>query len=145
MADIYGAVKTLLANDATLAALATNGVKDDDDVGREGLTESDLTGATPIIQPTIYINWETDIPWNNAIVSRRIFFTVFFYDDSTYGTIESMVRQVYDLLHQQRVAIDGDDYVYAFLNVGDTLRFRDDRLGGAASAQSRYEGHYIRR
>jgi len=156
MADIYAATKALLAADATLTDITDfNGVIDDDDVGKEGLSRSDLqSGSTPRIVPTIYLNWTTSAPISRApqvmkgassgVQGVSEFLEVYFYENKGYSTIETMRRRVWVLLNQQRVSID-TDYLYNFIWRGDVKRRKDERLGDIPMERSRFEGVMIRR
>lgn len=155
MADLHAAVKALLATDATLLAISGfNGVLDDDNVGGEGLKESDLRGGTALYLPTVYLNWTTETPISrgpqmgfgasSGDQGVSVFLEVFFYDEANYSDIETMRLRTTKLLHQQRVSID-THYLYNFIWRGDVKRQFDDRLGGVRMERSRFEGVTIRR
>lgn len=147
MADIYAATKSRLKADATLTALVGSAyILDDDDVGRDGLKLSNIKPANqPIVSPAIYLHWTTETPFSASVLNAvRGFVEVYIYQDTGYATIELARRRVWELLHQQRVAID-NDYLFAFVWAGDVKRQKDDELGGASFERSRYEYHVIRK
>jgi hypothetical protein len=143
---LRAALRALLAADTALAALATNGVKDLDTLGRAGLELADLNGGTAAIKPTVFIRWSTAAPYSDSVLNARsLFVELYFYADQGYTTIESMRARVFALLHQKRVSFDSptNEHLCAFRWAGDVLQQVDDQLGGAAFERSRYEGHLV--
>lgn len=160
MAGLHAATKTYLKADATLYTVGGTGlaknILDITDVGREGLKIDNLKAAgqsgQPKIAPSIYLNWVDENPMPNApsapdgsVLAVRGFLEIYFYEHMAYTTITAMRRRVYTLLHQQRVVIDGPDYLYAFIWAGDVLEQDDPYLEGVSMERSRFEFHYLRR
>ena len=156
MADLYAATKAYLKADAALVTAVGSAaqIKDDDDVGPEGLKIEDLYGSTPRVSNTIYLNWSTQTPISrgpqlafgasSGEQGVSVFLEVYFYQNKGYAAIEAMRKRVTKLLHQQRVSID-TDYLYNFIWRGDLLRQSDQALGGARMERTRFEGVYLRR
>lgn len=146
------AVRLLLANDATLTALATNGVWDFDRVmsqgfGTDGITQNVLMGSTGmVILPTVYLNWTSETPiYPIKARAKRAMFEVYFYDWDGYATIRQMRQRVYDLLHEQRVSFDepANYYCRQIVAAGDVTNQKDAELGGACFERTRFEARLI--
>lgn len=142
------AVRALLAADATLTALATNGVWDFDRIvsqgyGTDGMTLNVLMTSTgAVILPTIYLAWTTETPiYPIKARARRAMLNVYFYDWDGYATIQQMRQRVYDLLHEQRVTFTepANYYCRQIVAVGNIVYQKDAELGGACFEQARYE------
>ncbi len=152
MTTIRAAVRARLTGDATLVALATGGIHDEDSLNNEnGLTPEALqTTNSPIIRPGIYIGWTTSDPFgvNDATLhAERAFLEVYYYQQVGYATITAMRDRVKVLLHQQRVTFDepANQYCNAMIWAGDVLNQKDEEMAGASMERSRYEVHIRRR
>lgn len=151
MTTIREAVRAVLTGDATLVALATGGIHDDDSLdNRNGLTPQALQAAgSPLIRPGIYIGWTTSDPFgvhDATLHAERGFLEVYFYQHEGYDVITTMRDRVKRLLHQQRVNFDtpANQYNHAILWAGDVLNMKDEEMAGASMERSRFEVH-IRR
>lgn len=149
MTTLREATKAKFTGDVTFMALATNGVKDPDALGRDELTPDDLTGATPVVQPTLFIRWAGEVPISSRIFrARRVFCELYFYSDgaSGYETVRKMRERAFSLLDGQRVSINDpyNEYVFEFRWAGDVTQQKDDELGGANFERSRYEAYAMR-
>lgn len=151
MTTIREAIRARLTSDATLAALATGGIDDDDSLNNQhGLTVDDVTNLTPIIQPSVFIEWVSTDPFgvnDKTLHAERSFFLVYFWQDTGYNTIAAMKDRVKRLLHQQRVTYDtpSNEYCYAMIWVGDVCNQKDQEMGGASLEWSRFEVHTRRK
>lgn len=152
MTTLRQAVLSRLTGDATLVALATGGIDDDDSLNNQhGLTLEDITSPTsPIIQPAVFVEWVSADPFgvhDKTLHAERLFLVVYFWQDTGYGTISAMKDRVKRLLHQQRVSYDtpANQYCYAMLWVGDVLDQKDPEMGGASLEWSRFEVHIRRK
>lgn len=145
MATMKEAVRAVLTGDATLMALATGGVHDHDTVGRRGLTrETLMTAGVVAIKPAIYINWTTEAPFGvrqATLQAERLFFEVYFYQDSGYATIVSMRKRVKALLNYQPTQYNSpaNEWMHDIRWAGDLLEMKDEELGGVSMERTRYE------
>lgn len=144
MTTLREAVKAVLVGDATLTALATGGVHDMDSVGHEGLTRKTLMVSGQVeIRPGIYIVWSSVVPFGKAqatIRANRVFFEVYFYQDTGFDVCEQMRKRVKELLNYQTVTPNepADEWCHQFIWAGDVVGVRDDRMS-ASMERSRYQ------
>lgn len=145
MADFFASVKATLVADATLGAITTI-IKDDEDVGRDGLQRRDLLASATAtsISPSIFIKWRSRLPQDLLLFNQeQIFFELYFYQEKGYTTCESMRNRVLALLHQQQVQASSG-FCMAIYWRGDVLRSFDETLGGVSMERSRYEARITR-
>ena len=145
MTTLQEAVKAVLDGDATLGALATGGIHDQDSVGQNGLEIKDLiVSGNPTIQPAVYVKWSTQVKmpeYARALRAEHVFFEVYFYQHAGYDVIHDMRVRVRQLLDYQTVTID-EPSGYENMDIlwaGDLLGMYDESLGNAAMERSRYQ------
>lgn len=107
------AIKARLEADATLLATATGGCFDYDETGRMGLnrtnTPSAFDATTGVIKPSILVRARAAVPdfilrdVDGQYNSVRQVVEIYLYQDSGYGTIETMKNRVYALLNATQV------------------------------------------
>lgn len=148
MAELQAATLSALVADATLSALATGGVYDAQTLGRKELEISDLqVGTNPMIQPAVFIRWTTETPMPPDVIEvYDAYCEIFFYQHEGYDIIRQMRARVYELLHRNRVTIDGPGpaYHFGFNWAGSVLESEDESLAGASMERDRYQSDLIR-
>lgn len=109
--SIEATIKTLLAADATLLAIATGGVHSFDSVGRMGINRTNTPTAfdsSGIIKPCVLVRLRSSNPDyalhddSGQYVAMRSMVETWLYQDSGYTIIETMHDRIYALLHAQR-------------------------------------------
>lgn len=104
MTTLLGAIKTLLAADATLITIITGGVYVKDDLGPQGLTPDNVQRESDgvRIKPTLVIVAGVDAGTEITVTepSERTFLNLWFYAP-TYDAIERAQRRCKDLLHRK--------------------------------------------
>lgn len=144
MTSLYQAIYDHLSADTTLSSLATGGLYDWAQVGRRGLTRATLTANDTVpIQPALFLHWSSATPFGGGevgVAAQRVFFEVYFYQDSGYASIDAMRQRVMTLLHRQQLALN-DGWCFLILWRGDVRQQQDEALGGVSMERSRYEVH----
>jgi len=149
VATLRTIVRTTLAADATLMALLTGGLKDWDTAGRTGLTlKNAVKEADGIrIKPVAVLTWSTESKSMSSYGptrGRQRFFQLWAYADSSYATIEQMLRRAEVVLDRKQVT--ADDARLCFIHyVDDGPDGVADELGGALMRTSRYFVEVTRR
>ena len=147
MTTMQEAVKNVLINDSAFAALASGGIFDYNNVGRDGMTRKELTTPNQnAMNPGVYISWATDGPLGQAqksIGAHSIFFDMYCYQDAGYDVTTAMRKRALALLNYQPVVFDDPateimrDMIWAG---GDVTGQRDDdSMDGAAMERSSYQ------
>ena len=145
MTTMKEAVREVLENDATFAALATGGIFDANNVGRNGMTRKKLTVSGQVaMSPGVYITWPTDAPLGQAqktIGAHNIFFDLYCYQDEGYDITEAMRERALTLFNYTPVTFDtpSDKIMRDIIWAGDVSEQRDDTMGGAAMERSSYQ------
>ncbi len=141
MAVLADAVKTLLNNDATLAATLTGKVLDSEDFGRNGLTAESAPKETNnvTIKPFAHIVWATEImtAWNQ-LNAGRLDCEIYIYQHSGYRTIDVALWRINTLLHLQTVLADDVDSVH-FERILVSQEFRAEEVANAPNKLIRFE------
>lgn len=145
MTTMKEAVRLVLVNDATFAALASGGIFDANTVGRNGMTRKKLTVSGQVaMSPGVYITWPTDVPLGQAqktIGAHNIFFDLYCYQDEGYDITEAMRKRALVLFNYTPVTFDEptDEIMRDIIWAGDVSEQRDDTMGGAAMERSSYQ------
>ncbi len=109
---IVTTVRSVLAADATLAAIATGGVYDWNSAGRDGIVRTSTPaafGSNGRIKPFIMVTSSGGAPDGVLVdeaaqyVSYQAIIGVWMYQDTGYEVIESMRNRVYTLLHAKQI------------------------------------------
>ena len=102
------AIKTVLESDGTLLALATGGIWDFDETGREGLNRTTTPAAfdaNGILKPSVLLRLRSDVPDyvladdSEQYVSTKEMIEAWIVSDRSHSTIESIGNRIYALLH----------------------------------------------
>lgn len=143
MTTLRAAVKALLQADTTLTTLATGGIYDGEDVGRQGLTIDMIREEGEVaISPAIFLRWTTENRLDpDCLHVQQAFLQIYFYQDYGFDICRQMRQRAFTLLHQQTVPFDEPSgwFIFAMVWVGDVLEQYDDQLGGAHFERSRYQ------
>lgn len=153
MATYKAAIKATLTGDATLMALLTGGIYLRDDLGRLGLHPDNTANAaaydtlTGKLKPCAVLVFSTANEREIANYTKRRFFSIYFYDDGDYLTIEQAKRRVEVLLSPQGGTVHSatDAGLAATHWANDGAEFTADELGGAMGMFSRYYVDLTRR
>ncbi len=147
MTSLGQAVRLKLEGDATLAALATGGIWDHDeieaqDLGRDGLTLAVVTAGTPVVKPCLYLNLSSNSPiYPVKARGKQWLLDVYGYDHQRYTTIRAMQDRAYTLLHQTRVDFNEPAgwYCREIVYAGQIINeWQDPSLGNACMSLTRY-------
>lgn len=149
MTTLYEAIKAVLTGDATLTAVCTGGVYDRDNVGRQGLTLATLQNGTPLIQPSIFIKWSSENPFDaerhKTLKAERVFFEVFYYEDGGAApthdiclTMRLRVRQLLAYNRSVEITEPSGAWCHDVIWAGDVVGLRDEALGNASMERSRF-------
>ncbi len=145
MANFFASLKAVLVADSTLGALTTL-IKDDEDVGRDGLQRKDLLASATAtsISPALFIKWRSRLPQDLLLFNQeQIFLEIFFYQEKGYTTCEAMRNRVLTLLHRQSITFDVGFCLEIYWR-GDILRSFDPAMEGVSMERSRYEARVTR-
>lgn len=115
MTTLRALPKTQLSGNATLSALLTGGIKDAQNLPRDGggMSSAPKVAGTPRIQPHAVIRWRADRPFGpETVQSENTSFEVYLYDHAGYVNIETAVGLIKALLHRQRFQADDRQLVY---------------------------------
>lgn len=144
-------LKAYLMADATLTAILTGGVFVWDDLGREGLTPSNIQREADgvRIKPTAVIRMRGSQPQADAPVSdppaEGQFFDVWFYGESD-AVVSQAARRCKVLLNRRVVGVTNEPRGLNYVMwVDDTGEFTADELEGAPANRSRYSVVFTRR
>jgi hypothetical protein len=155
MTSLRQAIRAKLEANTALAALATGGIWDHDEIaaagyGRDGLTVKVIatSGSNPVIKPSIYVKTGVGTPiYPIKAQGKNYAFDIFFYDQQDFEVIQQMRDLVYEALHEQRVTFTqpANWYCRQIVFAADVLNdWRDETLKGAATAMSRYRAYIIK-
>lgn len=134
MTTMFEAIRELLEDDVTFAALAVGGIYDGDTVGHNGMTRK-LLAIDDIanMNPGVYITWVTDSPLGQAqksIGADSIFFDLYCYQKTGYDITRAMRKRAKQLLNYTPVAFDepADEIMRDIIWAGDVTGQRDSEM-----------------
>ena len=150
MTTFIAAVRAALEVDATLIAIATGGIWDTEETGRDGLTPDMIQDAdSVVIKPALFLKESTRAEFGEAdatIKAERWFLEIYGYQHTGYATIAAMLDRVKTLLNRQQVQFTepADYWCHLMLWRGRVSDQKDLSLGGASMSRDRYEVHVTR-
>jgi hypothetical protein len=141
VATLREAVLDVVQADAPLNAILMGGVYDRDELGREGLTLSNVQFEADgvSIKPTGVLTWGVETPELEGYGTRgrRRFASVWVYSHDSYSTIEAALRAAEDALHRTQVATD-DAGTVLLVYANDGPDFQAEELGNAFGRFARF-------
>lgn len=147
MATARAALKTYLNADATLAALLTGGVKDEDDFTFDegGANEVPRETDGVRIKPFAYVRWRVSNVTEIIAASERQTVQLYLYQRSGKSTIESAVKRLKTLLHRHQLTADDKALLMFHYQMSNTGLPPADELGGASMGLVQFYTDFTRR
>jgi len=146
MVTLRALPKTVLSGDVTLSTLLSGGIRDAQNLPRDGggLKSAPKQPDGVRLAPHAVVRWRADRPVGpETIEAENTSFELFLYDHAGYSTIETAIGLIKALLHRQRFLVDDRQLVY--LNwVFTSGELTAEEYGGAPCRFLRFEVTTVR-